>query len=207
VQRSISAPEQLPLAGRGLRRVRKAFTLVEVMVATVLLSLIIVTILDTLIGSYRVAAKARYADHARYVIKSFADQFLTQTAWDQYGNVYPMWQSTVDPVSGNLTPQGSGLSWTNADGSSGYVSAPDPDGVSLAFYVLLGDTSGAPVTATVTRTVQWVTADYTGAPGNPTLIQKNLPAGYMLVATFSISYPFLGVTVPAQSITVVRALP
>lgn len=207
MQRSISAPEQVPLAGRGLRRVRKAFTLVEVMVATVLLSLIIVTILDTLIGSYRVAAKARYADHARYVIKSFADQFLTQTPWDQYGNVYPMWVPTVDGVTGNLTPQGTGLSWTNADGSLGYTSLPDPDGVPLTFNVLLGDTSGAPVTASVTRTVQWVTANYNTAPGNPTLIQQNQPGGYMLVATFSISYPFLGVTPPAQSITVTRALP
>ena len=56
----------------------EGFTLVEVMVATILLSMIILGILQVLIGSYRVAAKARYNDHARYIIKSFADQFLTQ---------------------------------------------------------------------------------------------------------------------------------
>ncbi len=184
------------------------------MVATVLLSLIIVTILDTLIGAYRVAAKARYADHARYVIKSFADQFLTQTPWDQYGNVYPMWQPTVDPVTGNLTPQGTGFinpnfNWTYADGSTGYISQPDSDGVPLSFYRPSWATRSGqkPVLASVTRTVQWVTANYPGAPGNATLIQQNLSGGYMLVATFSISYPFLGVTVPAQTITVTRAMP
>jgi hypothetical protein len=180
------------------------------MVATVLLSMIILGILEVLIGSYRVAAKARYRDHARYVIKSFADQFLTQQAFDGNGNLLPFFTPTVDSM-GNATPLGTGLTWTNTDGSAGYSSAsPITDSsnvpvVGLNFYVLLGDNSGAPVTATVQRSVQYI---YPQVNGGETLIAQDSPAGYMLEATFTISYQFLGQTIsPPLSISAVRAVP
>jgi prepilin-type N-terminal cleavage/methylation domain-containing protein len=178
-------------AGRG-------FTLVEVMVATVLLSMIILGILQVLIGSYRVAAKARYRDHARYVIKSMADQFLTQQPFDGNGNTLTMFQPSVDG-GGNSTPLGTGLTWTNSDGSPGTLST---DSLGAYYTVKLGDNTGAPILATVTRTVWYIYPN----SGQTTLITQNQPAGYMLQATFTISYPYLNGNV-SQQISAVRAIP
>jgi len=197
-----------PMKGpsRGLRRAAfpRGFTLVEVMVATVLLSMIILGILQVLIGSYRVAAKARYRDHGRYVIKSMADQFLTQQPFDNNGNTLTLFQPTVD-AGGNLHPLGTGMTWTNSDGSAGTVSN---DSLGQYFYVLLGDNSGAPIQATVTRTVQYL---YPYPSGQPTLDTQNAPPGYMLQGVFTITFPFPANANPpttlSQSITVVRSIP
>ena len=193
-----TGPSEGPRRASG----RKGFTLVEVMVATVLLSMIILGILQVLIGSYRVAAKARYNDHARYVIKSMADQFLTQQPFDNNGNTLTLFQPTVD-AGGNLTPLGTGMSWTNSDGSLGTVST---DSLGLYFYVLLGDNSGAPITATVTRTVQYL---YPYPSGQPTLDTQSAPPGYLLQGTFKITFPYpaTSTTTLSQSITVVRSVP
>jgi type II secretory pathway pseudopilin PulG len=169
------------------------------MVATVLLSMIILGILQVLIGSYRVAAKARYRDHARYVIKSMADQFLTQQPFDGNGNTLALFQPTVDG-SGNSMPLGTGLSWTNSDGSAGALST---DSLGAFFYVLLGDNSGAPIKATVTRQVWYIYPN----TGQTTLITQNEPAGFMLQANFVIQYSFLNQMMPPQTITAVRAVP
>jgi prepilin-type N-terminal cleavage/methylation domain-containing protein len=197
-----SAPEKGATPGPRRGATRRGFTLVEVMVATVLLSMIILGILQVLIGSYRVAAKARYRDHARYVIKSMADQFLTQQPFDNNGNVLTLFQPTVD-AGGNLCPLGTGLSWTNSDGSVGTLST---DSLGLYFYVLLGDNSGAPITATVTRTVQYL---YPYPSGQPTLDAQSAPPGYLLQGTFKITFPYpaTSTTTLSQSITVVRSIP
>ena len=190
-----SAHLQRTRLGRRSNGARGGFTLVEVMVATVLLSMIILGILSVLIGSYRVAAKARYADHARYVIKSYADQFLTQQPLDSNGNTILLFQPTVDPNTGNLTPLGTGL-------DKGFPGTPSTDPLTLYYYVQLGDNSGAPVTASVTRTVQWVYS----STGAPTLINQSESAGYLLVGVFTITYPFLGQNL-SESISVVRSVP
>jgi prepilin-type N-terminal cleavage/methylation domain-containing protein len=196
-----TATVQGPSVGPRRAALQRAFTLVEVMVATVLLSMIILGILEVLIGSYRVAAKARYRDHARYIIKSFADQFLTQQPFDGNGNTLTFFTPTVDTL-GNAMPLGTGMTWTNSDGSPGTVSG---DSLGAYFYVKLGDNSGAPITATVTRSVQYV---YPQVGGTETLITQNAPAGYMLQADFTITYQFLGVTInPPLTITAVRAIP
>ncbi len=168
------------------------------MVATVLLAMIILGILQVLIGSYRVAAKARYRDHARYVIKSMADQFLTQQSTDGNGNTLTMFQPTVDG-GGNSTPLGTGLSWTNSDGTPGTLST---DSLGAYYTVLLGDNSGAPIQATVTRTVWYIFPN----TGQTTLVTQNEPAGFMLQGNFTITYPYLGGTV-TQQISAVRAIP
>jgi prepilin-type N-terminal cleavage/methylation domain-containing protein len=188
-----------PLGGPGRAVRRRGFTLVEVMVATVLLSMIILGILQVLIGSYRVAAKARYRDHARYVVKSMADQFLTQQPFDGNGNTLTMFMPTVD-ASGNATPLGTGLTWTNSDLTAGTVS-PDPLG--LYFFVKLGDTSGAPIIATVTRSVQYV---FPGADGAKSLIVDDQPQGFILEGDFTITYTYQNVTM-GQTITAIRAIP
>jgi len=170
------------------------------MVATVLLSMIILGILEVLIGSYRVAAKARYRDHARYVIKSMADQFLTQQAFDGNGNALTLFTPTVDTL-GNATPLGTGMNWTNTDGTTGTLST---DSLGLYYYVKLGDNSGAPITATVTRLVQYI---YPQVGGSETLIAQNTPSGYMLQADFTISYTFQNVPATPLTMTAIRAVP
>jgi prepilin-type N-terminal cleavage/methylation domain-containing protein len=198
------APKKGPSLGLRGGAFRRGFTLVEVMVATVLLSMIILGILQVLIGSYRVAAKARYNDHARYVIKSMADQFLTQQTFDNNGNTLTLFQPTVDG-GGNLTPLGTGLTWTNSDGSAGTLST---DSLGRYFYVKLGDNSGAPITATVTRTVQYL---YPYPSGQPTLDTQSAPPGYLLQGVFAITFQFPANSNPpttlSQSITVVRSVP
>jgi prepilin-type N-terminal cleavage/methylation domain-containing protein len=195
-----SAPVQVPSQGPRRAAFRRGFTLVEVMVATVLLSMIILGILEVLIGSYRVAAKARYRDHARYVIKSMADQFLTQQAFDGNGNALTLFTPTVDGL-GAATPLGTGMTWTNTDGTTGSLST---DSLGLYYYVKLGDNSGAPITATVTRMVQYI---YPQIGGAETLVTQNAPAGYMLQADFTISYQFQGVQMPPFTMTAIRAVP
>jgi type II secretory pathway pseudopilin PulG len=213
VQSLNSSVVKIPFRGGRRNGVQGGFTLVETMVATVLLAMIILSILAVLIGSYRVAAKARYADHARYVIKSFADQFLTQQPLDNKGNTLVLFQPTVDPSTGNLTPLGTGLAWTNSYGIPGQLST---DSLGLYYYVLLADSAGGSnnaifatygvsatgVTGTVTRTVQYVYSN----SGVPTLIVQSQSAGYLLLGTFTITYPYQGQTM-TQSINVVRSIP
>jgi type II secretory pathway pseudopilin PulG len=178
------------------------------MVATVLLAMIILGILQVLIGSYRVAAKARYRDHARYIIKSFADQFLTQQATDANGATLPFFQVTVDG-SGNATPLGTQMSWTNSDGTTGYAATTamsDTSNVSvlgLYFYVKLGDTTGAPIIATVQRSVRYV---YPGPVGSASLIVDSQPQGFLLEGDFTIQYTYQTVPI-TQTISAVRAFP
>jgi hypothetical protein len=168
------------------------------MVATGLLTMVGLGILSVMIGAYRVAAKARYRDHARYIIKSLADQFLTQQPTDSSGNTYTIFQVTVDQ-SGNALPLGTGLTWTNTDGSTGTVSG-DVNG--QYFYVLIGDNTGTPIQATITRSVSYLYP----ANGQTTLINQTQSAGYLLEGDFTITYPYLGQTV-SQTMTAVRAMP
>jgi type II secretory pathway pseudopilin PulG len=190
------AVEQGPSVGRRSTS-RGGFTLVETMVATVLLTMIILGILQVLIGSYRVAAKARYADHARYVIKSLADQFMKQYNKDPSGATLPLFTVTLD-TSNNIVPLGSGMAWTNTDGTPGFIST---DGT--VFYVLLGDNSGAPITASVSREVCFLDP----TTGNRLTTLGSGADGVVMEGDFSITYQYLGVQVPMQTITAVRAIP
>lgn len=171
------------------------------MVATVLLSLIAVSLLSVLINAYRVGAKARYRDHARYVIKSFAEQFMTQITTDssQNGAIYTMFQPTVNSVTGDAMPKGTGMSWTNSDGSAGIVST---DAQQSYFTVMLADTSGTPIPAQVTRAVAYLYP----TTGVTTLVNQNSAGGSLLQGTFSISYAYLGTT-QTDSIIAIRATP
>ncbi len=189
-----------PRFSAGPRRVsdRKGFTLVETMVATVLLSMIIISILAVLIGSYRVAAKARYNDHARYVVKSLADQFLTQQTIDSTtGLTFPLF------VPNGTTPDGSGLTWTNYDGSLGSQTGQ-------GMQVLLGGDTGATIQAYVTRSV-WYLYLSGGSAGQTTMTAQNGSAGYLLRGDFTIQYTFPPGSSQAanytQTVSVVRSCP
>jgi Tfp pilus assembly protein PilV len=188
----ISAQRQNPSTEQRRYSSRRGFTLVETMIATVLLSMIILSILAVLIGSYRVAAKARYNDHARYVVKSLADQFLTQQTFDSFGSTLPLFQDS--------SATGTGMTWM--------VNGSPVTGVPGGLSVVLGENTGAQIAANVTRTVWYL---YPGAPGignsgQVTSIPQNGSAGYMLRGDFTITFPFMGTTL-SQTVTAVRSVP
>jgi type II secretory pathway pseudopilin PulG len=177
---------------------KKGFTLVETMVATVLLSMIIISILAVLIGSYRVAAKARYNDHARYVVKSLADQFLTQQTIDSTtGLTFTLF------VPNGTSPDGSGMTWTNYDGSLGSQTGQ-------GMQVLLGGDTGASIPAYVTRSVWYLYAGG-GNAGQTTMAPQNGSAGFLLRGDFTIQYTFPPGSSQAanytQTVSVVRSCP
>jgi hypothetical protein len=93
------------------------------------------------------------------------------------------------------------MNWTNTDGTTGTLST---DSLGLYYYVKLGDNSGAPITATVTRLVQYI---YPQVGGSETLIAQNTPSGYMLQADFTISYTFQSVPATPLTMTAIRAVP
>jgi Tfp pilus assembly protein PilV len=176
---------------------KQGFTLVETMVATVLLSMIILSILAVLIGSYRVAAKARYNDHARYVVKSVADQFLTQQTTDSTTGI------TFTLFVPNGAPDGTGMTWTNYDGTVANVTAQ-------GLHVILGGDTGAPIDAYVTRSVWYLFASGVNA-GTTTMAAQNGSAGYMLRGDFTIQYTFPEGSAQAatytQTVSAVRSAP
>jgi type II secretory pathway pseudopilin PulG len=179
------------------------FTLVETMVATVLLSMMILGILQVMIGSYRVAAKARYNDHARYIIKSFADQFLTQSSTDlTTGAVLPLFVPTVPAA-----PTGIGLTWvaTTPTGSQvTYTGSSLTTPTSGGLQVPLSDatTGEKPIYATVSFQV-WNIDPSSGATS---LNAVPGAAGQLLRGDFTVTYQFQGATI-TQTISALRATP
>ena len=190
-----SAPTQSRPNKPGCPASAQGFTLVETMVATVLLSMMILGILQVLIGSYRLGAKARYNDHARYIIKSLADQFLTEKSADSSGATLPFFAPT--------SQTGVNLSWT--------VTAPNGTQTTLTgttmpagLQVPLSDTTTGeiPVMATVSYQV-WSLNPLTGNPAPP----ATTAAGELLRADFTVTYTVGQHTVPPQTISVVRSTP
>jgi prepilin-type N-terminal cleavage/methylation domain-containing protein len=172
----------------------RGFTLVETMVATVLLSMMILGILQVLVGSYRLSAKARYNDHARYIIKSFADQFLTEKSTDTTGATLPFYAPT--------SATGVGLSWmqTLPDGTQTPIQG---SALPTGLQVPLSDTTTGevPIVGTVSYQV-WTLDPATGLPAAP----QSTAAGSLLRADFTVTYPMGGRTI-SQTISVVRATP
>jgi type II secretory pathway pseudopilin PulG len=185
----------------GPRRAARAggFTLVETMVATVLLSMMILGILQVLIGSYRLSAKARYNDHARYIIKSFADQFLTEQTTYTTGAL----QGATIPFFTPTSSTGTNLSWVQTLPNGTQVPIT---GSASGLQVPLSDstTGEAPVMATVTYQV-WNIDPSTGEPTSGG-VQINNAAGALLRADFTVTFQMNGRTIP-QTISVIRATP
>ena len=191
-----------PLQARK-RRLERGMTVVETMIASVLLAMSILGILGCLISAYRTSAKARYRDHARYIIKSLADQFLTeQTQNTSDGSTITLFQVTA--------PTGQGIVWQNPDGSiaTHTMSGSGPSQFDTGVSIVLGDNTGAPITASVTRQVQYLASATVGSTpaGSPVSTVSNQAAGYLLRGDFAITYTFLSQTI-TQSITVVRSVP
>jgi prepilin-type N-terminal cleavage/methylation domain-containing protein len=202
----IPAPTQSPQPGPR-RAASRGFTLVEVMVATVLLSMMILGILQVLVGSYRLSAKARYNDHARYIIKSFADQFLTQQTTYPTGalggQVLPFFVPTSSTGVGltwvSTSPNGSQTTYTGNTMSA--TSSSTPPGPGLQVPLSDSSTGEKPIYATVSYQV-W---NINPATGQPSAL-VTVAAGALLRADFTVSFPMNGRTV-SQTISVLRATP
>jgi type II secretory pathway pseudopilin PulG len=202
-------------------------TLVEVMVSTVLLSVLTLVLLSSIFAAYSLSAQTRYRDQARYVLTSVSDQFLRAPATDVF---HPSLQADGlrDFFAISATPTGKGMSWygsaqvfvlTPCTGSkttsAGLVNASvadealysDPTTVhgadsAAGLSFLMADYTGRPVQATLTRMVQ-VIDPATGniVAGSPTYVAS----GCILRGDFTLSFLFQNRNF-SQSISVLRTI-
>lgn len=154
--------------------------------AMIVLAFVALSITAGLVLSYRTAANTRYRDHARYVLKSIGDQFLTRQT-ENGGVTNPLFEVTSGPT-------GVGLVWQGTVGTTSNAAS--------GLQVTLGDTTGAMITdAVVTREVSLL--DNTGA-GSGTGMASS--AGILLRGKFRIRYVFNNVPV-VQTLSLVRRVP
>ena len=179
------------------RRVQRGFTLVEVMIATMVFCMGILGVYAMMIKSYELVTLARHRDNARAFLLSFSDQFLRLQTTDQ--NPTPGQPPILRPLFNTAGAGSDGLVWTDTAGVRHTPAAGDP-----YFVVMLGDsgdpTVGSQVRAQVSRAVTYV--DTAGAPAGGAIPSA---AGWMLQGTFTIQYPISG-KIQTQSITVARSV-
>lgn len=158
---------------------RRAFTLVEVMGATVIFTIAILGVYQVMLRSYEMVTMARHRDNARAIISSFADEFQRlQTTDANPGGGAPILR-TLFYADG--IPTGAGLTWTDAAGRT-------TPGTSSGLPVTLGENSSSLVNAVVTREVHNISSS-TGITQNGITASA---AGWMLQATFKIEYDVNG---------------
>jgi len=158
------------------------------MIATLVLAFLVLSIFTGLIFSYRLSAHTRYRDHARYVLKSVGDEFLTRQAEDASGTLKPLFALTTSPT-------GRGVSWRGVYGDS----MPNPN---AGLKVTLGTSTGAVIDdALLTRNVT-----YLSDTGTVSLTAPASSAGVLLRGDFKIRYVFNKVPVE-QSVSLVRRVP
>jgi Tfp pilus assembly protein PilW len=167
-------------------------TLVEIMIATLVSTFLLVALLTMAIQAYKMNHAARLRDKARVVLRTFGDQFLRLSA-----------HSSV-PVGGNTLralfvvapdedspPTGRGLAaWGQMNGRVAL-----PTDVDEPLVVNIGTETKA-INALVTRSVHKVDA-ITGSPLASTAIVTGA-SGTLLSATFFIEYIVDGRTVQDQ---------
>lgn len=140
----------------------RGFTLVEVMVAAVILVAVSVGAITLAMRSYEIAAKARLSDNARNVLRTYADQFLRLSIENVSRAVFLVETQQFEDLRGNFA-----ASFTEPLGSA---------------------TSAGVITATVRRSVEFV--DLTDGTDRESVDRNQ--AGCMLKATFTATYPFNG---------------
>lgn len=160
-----------------------AFTMVEVMVGTVLFLIAAIGIFSGLIYSYRLAAETRYRDNARFILKSLGDEFLVQKSEDTGGAIKTMFVPTANAT-------GLGLLWQGTAG------------VDAGLSVTLGANTGAPISnALVTREVTYLELD-----GNPSSAPASSTGGVLVRGNFRIAYSYANRNY-SQQLSVVRRIP
>jgi prepilin-type N-terminal cleavage/methylation domain-containing protein len=201
--RGTPLPFQPPTMGTQSRRdhawfsLVRGFTLLEVLVAMSVFTVVTIGIYTTLIQSYQLVGSARLRDNARAVLESFGDQFLRLETTDlvQPGNVV-----TIRPFFQIYTvPTGVGLSWTDQAGNT-------TTGTAQGLPVTLVGAGGNTVIAMVTETVRDLDDTFppTSSTGSLRSGTVYTAAGRMLTAQFTITYT-LGNRVRTQTLTVARS--
>jgi prepilin-type N-terminal cleavage/methylation domain-containing protein len=173
-----SAPRKMNCGSLSARmRSRRAFTLVEVMAATIIFAGSILGVYAMMIRSYEMVTMARHRDNGRAILLSFADQFQRLQTTDEVGGTIV----TRFLFQIATTPTGVGLTFTDSTGNT-------LTGTSGGLTVPLGDVGSSQVTGVVTRQVQNL---------NPTtgVVQNGVTAsaaGWMLQGTFRLTYAVNG---------------
>jgi Tfp pilus assembly protein PilE len=177
----------------ALRRRIAGFTLVEAMVATTIFAMLTLGVYSALIKSYQIIALARSRDQARAVLRTYADQFMRLQTTEKVGaSTFNRW--LFNPTGGAT---GRGLRWGELSDRNTSTAAP----IVSSIAIVLGH--GPQTTpATLTRDVSYVNA----STGEPSVTQQIDAAGFLLTATFAITYSHVGKQ-HVESLTVVRAAP
>ena len=176
---------RLPFSRSSVSRPRpaSAFTLVEVMVGTVLFLIAALGIFSGLIYAYRLAAETRYRDNARYILKSLGDEFLVQKSEDDLGGIKTMFAPTESAT-------GLGLLWQGNQGEESGLT------------VTLGTNTGAPIAnALVTREVTYLELD-----GMPSMAPASSTGGILVRGNFQIAYSYANRNY-SQQLSVGRRIP
>ena len=152
----------------------RGFTLVEVMIAALVMVIALLGLLGSTIRAYQLSAEARYRDQARALLQSEADEFLRREVTSGTPpTVVPFFQTSLAERSDFLT-------WNTIPGSDPSHLGGDPNGP----------------TATVTRWIQDIDEDPANAGSTLGEVnQDNVTvtnAGKMLFATFAVTYQVNG---------------
>ena len=168
---------------------RRAFTLVEVMIATFVFTMGILGVYAMMIKSYQMVTLSRHRDNARAFLLSFSDQFLRLQTTDLISGV-----PVLRPLFATDGTGGDGLTWTDTTGATvtgnGLASLP----------VKLGERSSSQVTAQVTRRITYLDSN-----GVESVTNTATAAGWLLQGTFTINYTVNGLA-QSQKITVARSV-
>lgn len=162
---------------------RDGLTLIEVVVSLGLFALTMAGIFSLLFQSYETATRTRLMDEGRSVMRTVTDQFMRLSSEDVASKTLrPMFA----PTSG---PTGTGLSFNGVSGNAQFLP------------VTLGEASGAPIVARITRSV--VNLD---SSGNPAASTSASAAGHLVQGRFTISVTS-GRRSVEDSIVLVRSIP
>jgi len=154
-------------------RSRRAFSLIEVMIAALVVTILSLGVLQTLTYSYRANEVIRYRDAARATLVTFSDEFLRLSiATDDGTGTYVM----KDLFTVESAATGVGLTWKGVSGTS------------TGLNVKLGDAGSGQIDAVVTRRIYYLDED-TGVSDGST---ATTAAGFMLKGVFTITYTYNG---------------
>ncbi len=150
---------------------RSGLTLVEVMVSAFVMTGVLLAVLGSVVQAYRMNEDARRQDQVRAVLQSFVDDFMCAKVRDASKAVVPFFQVTT-------TPTGTGLSWTDASGTTS-------TGTTTELKFNLGGANAPEV-----RITRWVReVDETNTTGTPDFSSADKsPVGREIVGQFTATY-------------------
>jgi prepilin-type N-terminal cleavage/methylation domain-containing protein len=197
---------QSSTTNRRRAKPRRGFSLIEVMVATVLFSVIALSVTAGMIQAFKILARARYYDRAANVLRSVAEQFQGAKLRDVTAHADgTLWKDLFRPTPGG--PTGVGMAWLNTSQTFLYPNAVDnltasdyslgvAAGLSVPLKTAGATDQEAPI-ATLTRDVDFVVFNVAGN-ALTTAFSYTEPSvevgGVVLRGRFAIQYDYLGRT-------------